>query len=125
MDTSDKVLTPEALELVAARFRVLSEPSRLRILHTLGRSEMSVGDLVVATNASQANTSKHLGMLLDAGIVARRKEGLNAYYRVADESIFELCELVCSRLANQLAARHGAVAQFAIRHAGDHEPESR
>jgi DNA-binding transcriptional ArsR family regulator len=115
METSDNVLTPEALELVAARFRVLSEPSRLRILHTLGRSEMSVGDLVEATNASQANTSKHLGMLLDAGIVARRKDGLNAYYRVADESIFELCELVCSRLSEQLAARHVAVSRFAGR----------
>jgi len=119
MDTSDRVLTPEALELVAARFRVLSEPSRLRILHTLGRSEMSVGDLVTATNASQANTSKHLGMLLDAGVVARRKEGLNAYYRVADESIFELCELVCSRLAEQLSARHGAVSRFANLSAGE------
>jgi ArsR family transcriptional regulator len=125
MDTSEKVLTPEALEMVAARFRVLSEPSRLRILHTLGRNEMSVGDLVVATNASQANTSKHLGMLLDAGIVARRKEGLNAYYRVADESIFELCELVCSRLANQLAARHGAVAQFAGLSSDEPSKESR
>ena len=119
METSDKVLTPEALEMVASRFRVLSEPSRLRILHTLGRSEMSVGDLVEATNASQANTSKHLGMLLEAGIVARRKDGLNAYYRVADESIFELCELVCSRLSEQLAARQVAVSKFAGRTGGE------
>lgn len=125
MDTSDKVLTPEALEMVAARFRVLSEPSRLRILHTLGRDEMSVGDLVEATNASQANTSKHLGILLDAGIVARRKEGMNSYYRVADESIFELCELVCSRLAEQLSARHGAVTQFAALSVAESESRSK
>lgn len=111
----EKELSPEALDLIAARFRVLAEPMRLRILHTLGHSEMTVGDLVDATGAGQANTSKHLGILLDAGIVARRKEGLNAFYRVADDSIFELCEVVCSSLADRLAAQHGTIKSFAGR----------
>lgn len=101
--------------MIAARFRVLSEPMRLRILNTLGRTEMTVGDLVESTGAGQANTSKHLAILLDAGIVSRRKEGLNAFYRVADESIFDLCEVVCTRLADQLAAQHDAVSPFAVR----------
>jgi DNA-binding transcriptional ArsR family regulator len=110
-----KELTPEALELIAARFRVLSEPMRLRILHTLGDGERTVGELVEELGAGQANVSKHLGLLLDAGVVRRRKEGLSAFYAVADESIFELCELVCSSLEDRLAAQRAAVGGYVKR----------
>ena len=92
------VLTEEAFELIAGRFRVLAEPMRLRLLHALSDSEMSVSELVEATGAGQANVSKHLGIMLDAGLVARRKEGLNVFYRVADPSVFDMCEAVCSSL---------------------------
>ena len=112
MKRKNKTLTPESFELIASRFRVLAEPLRLRILHTLGDGEMSVGEIVTATGAGQANVSKHLGMLLDAGLVARRKQGLNAYYRVADESIFRMCELVCDSLGERLAAQHRLVKSF-------------
>lgn len=108
-------MTPEAFDLIAARFRALSEPLRLRILHTLGREEMTVSDLVAATGASQANTSKHLGLLLDAGIVARRKDGLNAFYRVTDESIFQMCDLVCGSLSERYAAQQSLVKTFGRR----------
>jgi ArsR family transcriptional regulator len=110
-----KELTPEALELIAARFRVLSEPMRLRILHALGEREVTVGELVETLEAGQANVSKHLGMLLDAGIVRRRKDGLNAFYSIADASIFALCELVCSSLDERLAAQRGAVVGYSKR----------
>ena len=103
-------LSEEALELIANRFRLLADPMRLRILHTLGTSEMNVGEVVAATNAGQANVSKHLSAMLEAGIVSRRKEGLNAIYRVSDETIFELCDVVCSRLKAQLGARQNALA---------------
>lgn len=102
-------LSEEALEMIANRFRLLSDPTRLKILHTLGDAEMNVTDLVNATNAGQANVSKHLGILLGAGIVSRRKEGLNSNYRVSDETIFELCEVVCSRLKKQLETRQNAL----------------
>jgi ArsR family transcriptional regulator len=101
------------LELIAARFRALSEPMRLKILHTLGGGEMSVSGIVGATGAGQANVSKHLSMLLEAGLVARRKEGLNVFYRVADETVFDLCETVCSSLNERLAAQRDAVKSFA------------
>lgn len=104
-----KELTDEALEMIATRFRLLADPMRLKILHTLGAAELKVSELVESTSGSQANVSKHLGILLEAGIVARRKEGLNAFYRVSDETIFELCETVCSRLENQFAARKNAL----------------
>jgi ArsR family transcriptional regulator len=71
---------------------------------------MNVTDLVEATGAGQANVSKHLGALLEAGVVARRKEGLNAIYSVADETIFDLCDTVCARLKTQLENRQNALA---------------
>jgi DNA-binding transcriptional ArsR family regulator len=104
-------LNDEALEMIAGRFRLLSDPMRLKILHTLGDREMNVTDLVGATGAGQANVSKHLGAMLEAGIVARRKEGLNSIYRVSDETIFELCDVVCSRLKAQLENRRHALTQ--------------
>lgn len=100
------VLSDEALELIAARFRMLSEPMRLRLLNTLREHELSVGELVEQTGAGQANVSKHLGMLLDAGLVARRREGNNVFYRIADESIFTLCDVVCTSVGDRLVAQH-------------------
>jgi ArsR family transcriptional regulator len=105
-------LTDEALEMIAARFKLLADPMRLKILHTIGAGEMTVSELVEKTKGGQANVSKHLGALLEAGIVARRKEGLNAHYSIADETIFELCETVCSRLEVQFDARKDALSGF-------------
>ena len=110
-----KQLTEEALELIAARFRVLSEPMRLKILDALGDREMTVTDLVDATAAGQANVSKHLAILAEARLVARRKDGLNVYYRVADRRVFELCNAVCSSLGERFAAQHDAVRHFSER----------
>jgi ArsR family transcriptional regulator len=110
-----KELTDEALELIAGRFRALAEPMRLKILNTLGDREMSVMEIVKATGSGQANVSKHLGILFGEGIVARRKEGLNTFYRVTDDSIFVLCESVCSSLGEHLAAKHGAVRNYSRR----------
>lgn len=104
-----KEMSFEALELIAGRFRVLSEPMRLRLLQELSDGERNVSELMEATGAGQANVSKHLGILLEAGLVKRRKEGLNAYYSIADESVFKLCEVVCGSLAEQLEARHRLV----------------
>lgn len=109
----NKILTEEALELIASRFRVLAEPMRLKILHTLGCNEITVSELVEATGAGQANVSKHLAVLADARLVARRKEGLNVYYRVADQTVFDLCDAVCSSLGEKLSAQHDAVRHFA------------
>lgn len=103
-------LTDDALELIAERFRMLSEPMRLRILNTLGENEMSVTEIVAATGANQANISKHLSILLQSGIVSRRKEGLTANYRVVDPSIFELCDLVCNRLIDHHETRQNMLA---------------
>ncbi len=105
-------LSKAALELIANRFRILADPMRLLILYRLGGREMSVTQLVEITDAGQANVSKHLGVMLKAGIVARRKEGVNAIYRVADKTIFELCEVVCSSLRTELEGRQNALSRM-------------
>jgi DNA-binding transcriptional ArsR family regulator len=96
---------PDALvELIARRFRVIGEPMRIRLLDRLRDGEATVHELTEATGASQQNVSKHLGVLHEAGVVARRKAGNQVYYRVADPGVFELCESVCGSMQRQVAA---------------------
>lgn len=94
-------LTPELFDQVANRFRALGEPARLRILDTLRTGECSVGDLCERTNLNQANLSKHLQILHTLGFVNRRKDGLFVYYSLTDEDVFQLCDLMCGRLAGR------------------------
>ncbi len=105
---STKPVPPEVVQQVAEYFSLLSEPMRLRLLNLLSEDEKCVQELVEATQTSQANVSKHLKVMWQAGILSRRSEGTCAYYRVEDEMIFELCKLVCDRLANRIEqqARH-------------------
>lgn len=90
-------------ELIATRLRVIGDPNRIRILDQLRDGELSVAQLTDRLGTSQQNTSKHLGVLLQAGIVSRRKEGTSAWYSVADPGVYELCEQVCGGLQTQLA----------------------
>ena len=99
----NKPMNDKTLEMVADRFRVLADPLRLALLQALGEAERTVQELTEAIGSSQANTSKHLGILLRAGLVARRKEGLFVYYRAADPDVFRLCDLVCGSLKDRLA----------------------
>ncbi|RKX31816.1 MAG: transcriptional regulator [Verrucomicrobia bacterium] len=93
------------LQLVADRFKLLSEPMRLRLIHALIEGEFTVSALVEKVGATQANVSRHLQTLAQAGILGRRKDGLHVYYRIEDESILELCEHVCGGLQRQSEAR--------------------
>ena len=90
-------------ELIARRFRAIGEPMRVRILDLLRDGELSVNALAERLDAGQQNVSKHLSVLAETGIVARRKEGNHVYYRVADEGVFALCEQVCGSLQSQLS----------------------
>jgi len=96
-----KKLTNEILHLIANRFRVLAEPLRLEILQNLGAEERSVGEIVLATGATQPNVSKHLRVMQEAGILKRRQEKNSVYYSIADESIFAMCDTVCNSLKVQ------------------------
>jgi DNA-binding transcriptional ArsR family regulator len=97
-------LPEKVVELIAYRFRVIGEPTRIRLLELLREGELMVGELVERTGATQQNVSKHLAVLLQAGIVGRRKEGVCVYYRIADATVFDICELVCGSLEQQFNA---------------------
>lgn len=103
------MLTVEALELVAARFRAMGEPLRLRLLHELEAGEQSVSALAERVDATQPNVSKHLKVLYEAGLLRRRPQGNSTYYAIADAMVFELCDMICSRLRDRLEAQVGAL----------------
>jgi ArsR family transcriptional regulator len=103
-------MTPEMLALVAERFRALAEPARLQMMQVLRGGEQTVGQLVEATGLATANVSKHLQLLHGAGFVTRRKEGLYVYYGLADEDVFQLCDIMCGRLASESATRRKVLA---------------
>lgn len=96
------ILTDEAIRLVAARFRALSDPTRLRLLNTLMQGESSVQGLVEMTGLEQSNVSRHLSVLRREGIAARRSEGNRAVYSIHDPTIAQLCEIVCGGLEGML-----------------------
>jgi ArsR family transcriptional regulator len=103
-------MSQDAAELIARRFRALSDPTRLRIVDLLReRGEASVGELTEALGASQQNVSKHLAALHLEGFVARRKQGTSALYRIADSGVLDLCERVCAGIETQLEQRGAAL----------------
>jgi DNA-binding transcriptional ArsR family regulator len=104
----ERNLSQEAFEAISQRFRVLSDPLRLKILYNLKSGEMSVTDIVETTGGSQSNVSKHLSLLLSHGIVGRRRAGTSAYYSISDPSVFDLCDNVCGGIENNLEVRRQA-----------------
>lgn len=89
-------------EKVSHYFSLLSEPSRLRILHALCGGERSVNDVVAEVGSSQTNVSRHLNAMYQAGVLSRRKEGNQVYYAIADNGVVEICRAVCVQVAGQL-----------------------
>ncbi len=96
-------LPESALELVASRFALLSEPMRLRILMKLMSEEANVGEIAASLEARHSNVSRHLQHLCASGAVGRRKQGFEVYYRLTDPTLPRLCELMCSSLEKRLA----------------------
>ncbi|HEX9163164.1 MAG TPA: metalloregulator ArsR/SmtB family transcription factor [Thermoanaerobaculia bacterium] len=105
-------LSPAAVDLIAARFRILGEPLRIRILQELQGGEKNVSELVEAVGSTQPNVSKHLRILQDAGIVGRRQDGNLVYCYVADESVLGLCDAVCSSIGDRLTREAKLVTEL-------------
>jgi ArsR family transcriptional regulator len=97
-------LADAVLELVAARFRILGDPSRLRLLGLLMQGEHTVQELVDASGLTQTNVSRHLGLLRRDGIVGRQRDGNRAVYRITDPTVEKLCALVCGELTQRRSA---------------------
>jgi len=100
-------LNDHALQIVARRFAVLAEPMRLRLIQALFDGEKNVSELVELTGGLQANVSRHLQTLATAHVLARRKEGLQVFYTIADPAIPKLCQLVCGSLEKSLSKHAG------------------
>lgn len=103
MPSTDKQEMHQLFEMVSRYFSVLAEPTRLSILHALCDGERTVGDIVALTDSSQTNISRHLKLMFDANILARRKEGTSVIYRVSSEHTVNLCRGVCTQMAIEMA----------------------
>ena len=103
-------LPDELAALIAARFKLLSEPMRIKLLDRMRNGEMSVQQLASDVGTTQQNVSKHLGALAAAGVVGRRKEGNFVYYRVVDDGVWELCHDVCGSVERHLNALQDLLA---------------
>jgi DNA-binding transcriptional ArsR family regulator len=101
----------ESLEQIAARFRALSEPTRLAIVQELKSGERTVGELVEAIGLSQANVSKQLSVLRDAGFLRREQRGTSAIYSISDPLVMELCKLMCDGMNRRVK---GLPSQFTM-----------
>lgn len=117
MDTDlDSEQMSEVFEEVSNYFALLSEPTRLKILHALCHGERTVGAIVGDIGATQANVSRQLNMLYRARILGRRKEGAQVYYRIDDQNTIALCRTVCSQMAekvkNSRRLEQGAIQGF-------------
>jgi DNA-binding transcriptional ArsR family regulator len=109
----------QVFSAVARYFSLLSEPTRLKILHTICSSEHSVTAIVNATGASQTNVSRHLSLLHQAGVVSRRKERNVVFYQVNDPTFAEVCRTVCVQIASRIDDRaplRDELIEFASNH---------
>jgi ArsR family transcriptional regulator len=100
-----KTIPDELLVLMAEKFRMLSDPTRLAILRCLmDGNEINVTQLVAKTGRELANVSKHLKLMAETGLLARRKDGSFVLYRLDDPVLEKICELVCDSLQRDLEA---------------------
>ena len=95
------ILPHEVLQVLAERFKLLANPTRLAILQHICEAEKRVGELVDLTGFKQANVSKQLNLLNQAGLVRRRAEGTHAFYTVADDSLPRLCQIIHEEVVNR------------------------
>ncbi len=104
-----RVISPALFVALSDRFKALGESARLQLLAELRGGERSVSELVAETGLGQANVSKHLQQLTAAGFVTRRKEGTFAYYALADDAVFDLCDVMCGRIEAEQRERRAAL----------------
>lgn len=109
---SDQELPPAVIERIADRFRLLSDPSRLRLVNALHvDGELSVGELVERAGVTYGAVSKQLALLRSHGVLARRREGTRIYYRINDPSMSDLCDAVCKGIRDDWARWGAALEQ--------------
>lgn len=111
---SGKSLSRDALENVAEVFRVFGDATRLLLLQALKQGPRNVGQLVDELGTTQANISKHLRILYQAGLLTRERQGNSVLYAIDDDIVFPMCQLVCDKLNREAQAKPAASYDFAI-----------
>jgi ArsR family transcriptional regulator len=91
----------EVFEKAAEVFRVMSAPMRLRIISALCNGEKNVGELLSEIDTTQPNMSQHLNTLYQAGVLGKRREGVQIYYRIINDRVVTLCRAVCVQIASE------------------------
>ncbi len=99
---SDSSTEDKVFDSVAELFGVLSTPIRLKIISAVCHGEKNVSELLSVIDTTQPNMSQHLGMLYRSGVLARRREGTQIYYRLQSERVATLCRAVCTQVAIEL-----------------------
>jgi ArsR family transcriptional regulator len=89
-------------EIAAELFSLMGTPMRLKIISALCRGEKTVGELLGEVATTQPNMSQHLNQLYRAGILARRRDGQQIFYRVGNERAVALCRAVCTQIAIEI-----------------------
>jgi DNA-binding transcriptional ArsR family regulator len=89
----------QVFALAAEVFRVMSAPMRLKIISSLCTAEKNVSELLAEIDTTQPNMSQHLSTLYQAGVLGKRREGVQIYYRIIDERVAALCRTVCMQIA--------------------------
>ena len=97
---AEPVLEPDQVfEQAADLFRVMSAPLRLKIISSLCNSEKNVGELLSEISTTQPNMSQHLNTLYQAGVLGKRREGVQIFYRIVDDRAAKMCRAVCVQIA--------------------------
>lgn len=107
--TFDQV-TPALAAKISEMLKVLADPMRLKIMKLLHDGEFCVGDIVEKVGSSQANISKHLGLLAQAFLVRSDKRGMQVYYRIEDPEVSKICEAICTYYGKLVKKRLGMLA---------------
>jgi len=105
------IASEELLKRIADVLKAMADPTRLKILHSLHDGERCVSEILAVVGGSQANVSKHLSVLKRAGLVSRRRDGLNVFYQIHDENVFTICRSVCDSMESRLDLEHKAIEQ--------------
>jgi ArsR family transcriptional regulator len=100
-DGKPMVKTDQTFESAADLFRVMSAPMRLKIINCLCDGEKNVSYLLTQVDTTQPNMSQHLSTLYQAGILGKRREGVQIFYRIIDQRIVSVCEAVCQEVARR------------------------
>ena len=100
-ETDSDLESDEVFELAAEVFRIMSAPMRLKIISALCNGERNVGQLLSEIPTTQPNMSQHLNTLYKAGVLGKRRDGVQIYYRIVNERVVTLCRAVCTQIASE------------------------